>query len=588
MSITADLEARVRAFIDEDPDAAGRAALDAQLEAALAGDAEAQAALEDAFFAPLTFGTAGLRGRIGPGIRRMNRVVVAKATWGVGQYLRSTDAQAAADGVVIAFDARRMSRQFAEDAASILTGMGIRVHIFDTVVPTPLCAYAVRALGAAAGIMVTASHNPPDDNGYKVYWRTGGQIIPPHDTGIAAHIADAPRFDAMTTLTPFAAATAGLRCEVSDDVERDYLAAIRGQAWHTNTAYNAQLSVVYTAMHGVGHRLVSRALRGAGFAGVLSVPAQTEPDGAFPSVAFPNPEEPGAMDLSIEAAEASGADLAIANDPDADRLAVLVRHAGAYRMLSGNELGTLLGADALAHAPAPDGQQKLAVTTIVSSTMLSRVAKAHGAAYGETLTGFKWIADLADARAQDGQAFVFGYEQALGYLVGDLVRDKDGVSAALRLCELAAALKAEGKTLVDQLDALCVAHGLSEAHDWSVRFEGAAAAADMAAQMQAWRDAPPATLGGEAVVRRIDLQAGTETAADGTVTPAALPTSNVLVFWTAAGTRLILRPSGTEPKLKVYLEATGDVADAAALPGVRDALKTRLASIAAEVEAKLG
>ena len=591
--------ALARAFLAEDPDPASRAELAAVVAAAEGGDPVATADLADRFAGVLQFGTAGLRGRIGPGTARMNRVVVMRATWGLGRYLLEEGPLLGLDaelqGVVIGFDGRRMSRQFAEDTASVLAGLGIPAWLFDTVAPTPLSAFAVSWLGAAAGVMVTASHNPPADNGYKVYFSNGAQIIPPHDSGIAACIARAPSVASMARPTPPQAATAGLRKAMPAALEQAYLDGIRANSLHPDVLEDGSLRVVYTAMHGVGHRLVVAALRQAGLEGLVTVPAQTEPDGAFPTVAFPNPEEPGAMDLALALAAECGADLVVANDPDADRLAVAVPASDAtgYRMLSGNEVGVLLGADCLKHADAAlasvAGRPKLVVVSLVSSTMLGRIAHDLGARCAETLTGFKWIANTAmECEAHNGEAFLMGYEEALGYSVGPLVRDKDGVSAVVRIAELVAHLRREGRTLHDELRSLELAHGQSVALTWSVRLPGAEGAARIGETMDRLRREPLDELGGVAVVRRYDLREGTAWARDAQAPPMNLPPADVLLYFDADGTRLIVRPSGTEPKVKLYLEAAGSAKDASELDGERERLKFRLEAIRSDVESRLG
>ncbi len=579
-----DVVAAARAFLAEDPDPDSRAELERALLAEAGGDARVQADLADRFGPALQFGTAGLRGKVEAGTSRMNRVVVRQATWGLGTYLVDQVQDCKRKGVVVGFDGRYSSRGFAEDVAAVLAGLGIKAFVFDDPVPTPLCAFATTYLGAVAGVMVTASHNPPADNGYKVYWGNGAQIVPPHDAGIAACIAQAPASSMLRRLAPPDAVAAGLRAPVSDGVSEAYLDGVEHGALHPRV--DVPLRVVYTAMHGVGHRLVVRALRRAGFHGIVDVTSQADPDGAFRTVAFPNPEEKGALDRSYDAAREAAADVVVANDPDADRLAVAVPVDGAWRMLSGNDVGALLGEDALRNADAA-GKRKLVVTTMVSSTMLSRIAKDLGADYGETLTGFKWIANLALAEEQKGAAFVFGYEEALGYSVGPLVRDKDGISAVVRLCELARALKSEGRTLLDRLDDLAVAHGLSHGAQWAVVLPGVLGKAKIVAAMEALRATPPADLDGAAVVRVLDVQRSLETKA-GVTTVIDLPKSDVLAFYAADGARLIARPSGTEPKIKVYLELVGRVANVAELAAERARLDEKAARIRARVSAIMG
>ncbi|HEY7512839.1 MAG TPA: phospho-sugar mutase [Vicinamibacteria bacterium] len=575
-----------RAFLAEDPDPETRAELEALLAKAEAGDPAARKELKDRFAAPLEFGTAGLRGRVEAGLGRMNRVVVMKATHGLGSWLLDEPRlDARARGVVVGFDGRHSSRQFAEDTAAVLAGLGIPVHLFNDPVPTPFCAFAVPRLGAAAGVMVTASHNPPRDNGYKVYRETGSQIISPVDAEIARRIAGAPRVPEIARATPPDAALAGLRRPVPESVEVDYLDGLAQNALHA--PHGPPLRIVYTAMHGVGHRLAGRAFLRAGFPGVAVVASQADPDGAFRTVSFPNPEEKGAMDRSLALASEVGAELVLANDPDADRLGVAVPEGKGFRMLSGNEIGWLLADDALTHAET-GGRKKLVVTTIVSSTLLSRMARDRGAAYDETLTGFKWIGDRALRAEAEGLAFVFGYEEALGYTVGPLVRDKDGIGAAVRMAELARFLKGRGRSLLDRVDELLVEHGMSHQLQWSLTLPGADGKARIGAAMAALRRDPPRTIGESAVVRSVDLQAGEERSASGERKAVTLPRADVLSFFAEDGSRLLARPSGTEPKIKFYLELVGRVLSRAEVDRVRSELDERGTRIKGELLERLG
>ncbi|HVQ32132.1 MAG TPA: phospho-sugar mutase [Vicinamibacteria bacterium] len=583
-----DVLEQARAFQEEDPDEAARAELEGVLARAQAGDASALADLRDRFTGGLSFGTAGLRGAVGAGQSRMNRVVVMKATHALGSWLLSEPGlEACTRGVVVGFDGRYSSRQFAEDTAAVLAGLGIPAHVFPDPVPTPLCSFAVPRLRAAAGVMVTASHNPPADNGYKVYQETGGQILPPVDGDIASRMARAPRVPDIARLSPPAAAAAGLRLFVSDEIEAAYLDGLARSALHPAEKVPS-LRIAYTAMHGVGHRLLARALRRAGFDGVAAEPAQTDPDGAFRTVAFPNPEEKGAMDRVLAVAKDAAAELVLANDPDADRLAVAVPAPGGqgYRMLSGNEIGVLLADDALAHADT-GGRPKLVLTTVVSSTLLSRMARDRGAVYGETLTGFKWIGDAAIRGEAQGQAFVFGYEEALGYTVGPLVRDKDGIGAALRMAELVRFLKSGGKTLLQRLDELLVAHGMSHQVQWSLTLQGTGGRARIDAVMAALRESPPDRIGESPIIRTLDAERGLELTPEGT-RPSALPRADVLAYYAEDGGRLIVRPSGTEPKIKFYLELVGQAKDAGAVAGARADLDRRGLELKARLLSRLG
>ncbi len=506
-------EAVVRAWIADDPDPATRAELEALVGA---GDAEA---LAERFSGPLIFGTAGLRGIVRAGPNGMNRAVVRRAAAGVSGYLASIGA----DGpVVIGYDARVGSTDFAHDTAAVIAGAGRPAELLPAALPTPVLAFAVRHLGAAAGVMVTASHNPPQDNGYKVYLADGAQIVSPADIGIQAAMAAVP---SVCTL-PLSADYTVLGAEILTA----YLAAVCA----VPPTGPRGLTIAYTALHGVGAEVARRAFLGAGFAEPHTVREQATPDPAFPTVPFPNPEEPGAVDLLMALAETCGADIAIANDPDADRCAVIC----GGRMLRGDEVGVLL-ADALLSA----GRTGTFATTIVSSSMLRSLCAAADMPYAETLTGFKWI---VRAPEQTGVPLAFGYEEALGYAVApSIVLDKDGISAALVVAALAAQLRVEGKTLLDRLDELAAEHGVHRTEQLSVRVNDLSL---IAAAMSSLRASRPGLLSGRPVVFD-DLA----------------PAADV-VRLTGDGLRVVVRPSGTEPKLKAYLEVvvpvTGSVSAA--------------------------
>ncbi len=534
----------IAAWLRRDPDPTTRAKLQELLDR---GD---EAELRRAFAGRLEFGTAGLRGIIGVGPARMNRLVVRETTAGLAAYLGEKVAHAAQRGVVIGHDCRRMSPELAEDCAAVLAALGFKSHVFSRPVPTPLCAFAVRELGAAAGIVITASHNGAEYNGYKVYWENGAQIIPPDDAGIAHAIATA----AAAELPPcdFASARArGLIAIIGEDLIEAYLAGVAALSLHQKSPARARLRIAYTALHGVGAELAERALERAGFTEVFSVPSQREPDGRFPTVTSPNPEEPGARAELFAHAAAVGAELAVANDPDADRLFAAVRTPdGSYRALSGDELGVLLGHDRMIFAP-PQG---LVITSIVSSRMLASIARAHGVAYAETLTGCKWIANEAIARAHDGLAFIFGYEEALGYCIGELVRDKDGIAALVALAELVAHLAESGRTLLDELALLSRRHGLHKTHREDLALAGASFG-------EVLRASPPARVGGRRVLVTTDVLASRRSFADGREEPLALPQSDVLIYELEGDARVVVRPSGTEPKMKCYYEVRLMIAD---------------------------
>ncbi|WP_210650369.1 phospho-sugar mutase [Nocardioides sp. SYSU D00065] len=523
---------QARAWAAADPDDRTRAELEAVVAAAGRGE---PTDLADRFAGTLQFGTAGLRGALGAGPNRMNRVVVTRAAAGLAAYL--TDTGHAGGSVVIGFDARHDSDVFARDTAEIMTGAGFKALVMPRTLPTPLLAFAIRELGCVAGVMVTASHNPPQDNGYKVYLGDGSQIVPPADVDIAARIAavgpvaDLPRGDAGSL--------------VGEDIVDRYLDTVAGLAQDGPR----DLRIVYTPLHGVGGTTVAQVLETAGFDAPHVVEQQEHPDPDFPTVSFPNPEEPGAMDLAMALAAESGADLVVANDPDADRCAVAVPDADGWRMLRGDEVGALL-----AHHLLARGREGTYANSIVSSSLLGKLAAAAGQPHEETLTGFKWIGRV--------EGLAFGYEEALGYCCDpEHVRDKDGVSALLLVCELAAQAKAEGRGLLDVLDDIAREHGLHATDQLSVRFEDLA---DIPATMDRLRAAPPTTLGGLAVHRVEDLSEGS----------AQLPPTDGLRYSLAEGARVIVRPSGTEPKVKCYLEVVVPVPPGGAGDGGVDAART--------------
>lgn len=539
-----DLLAEARAWAVEDPDPQTRAELESLIAAGPSDE------LADRFAGTLEFGTAGLRGALGAGPNRMNRVVVTRAAAGLVAYLKANGA-GPDDSVVIGYDARHNSDVFAADTAEIVTGAGLHALVLPRPLPTPLLAYAIRALDCVAGVMVTASHNPPQDNGYKVYLGDGSQIVPPADAGIAAAIAavgpiaDLPRGTTAATLDE----------EVVDAYEHR-VASLAGPG-------PRDLDIVYTPLHGVGGTTVQRVLELAGFTAPHEPAAQVDPDPDFPTVAFPNPEEPGAMDLAMALAAEVGADLVVANDPDADRCAVAVPGPHGWQMLRGDEVGALL-----AHHLLSQGKQGVYAQSIVSSSLLGAMAKAAGQPHAETLTGFKWIGRIP--------GLAFGYEEALGYCVDpDVVKDKDGVSALLLVCELAAAQKAAGRTLLDVLDDIAREHGLHATDQLSVRFSDLA---QIPATMATLRNAPPASLGGLDVLGVEDLAEGS----------ADLPPTDGLRFTLADRARVIVRPSGTEPKVKCYLEVViaveddPDGVDAARISAVGrlDAIRADLAKAA--------
>lgn len=547
------LRSKVLAWIEDDPETATRLELKRLLEAGETVE------LRDRFRGMLEFGTAGLRGLLGGGPNRMNRAVVLRATAGLCRHLLENVPNAAERGVVVGYDARRMSPEFADDAASVIAGHGMVPRVFEGFAPTPLVGFAVLDQEAAGGIVITASHNPPAYNGFKVYWENGAQIIPPHDAGIAAQIAaiksagDISRGDARQVL--------------GSEVRERYMSGVRAAAVHPETPRD--LRIVYTAMHGVGSPFVRQALDDVGFRDVHEVAEQAEPDGTFPTVAFPNPEEKGAMDLALALATKVEADLVLANDPDADRLAVSVLHHGELMPLTGNDIGCLL-----AHYLLEQGEQKpgrLVVCSVVSSPMLLAIGAAHGAVAEQTLTGHKWIQNRAlDLEKERGLTLVFGYEEALGYAVGTLVRDKDGISAAAVMADMAAWCRTQGRTLIDERERAWRRYGMFLSDQISIVLPGPTGRDEIDARMAAARGTPRATLGGIEVLAVQDFAAGTRRDRSGDVTKLEFPASDVVVFELAGGHRAMLRPSGTEPKLKHYFDVRVDMEEGESVGRARE------------------
>jgi len=511
-------------------------------------------ALSERFGERLQFGTAGIRGVLGPGPARMNRLLVRRVTAGLARYLLDRVPGASERGVVVGRDARHGSVEFAEEAAAVLAGAGIPVHVFEGEVSTPLCAFSVTALGAVAGVMITASHNPPEYNGYKVYAENGAQIIPPADEQISRAIDAAAEAREIPVEGRESAERKGLLRPVPHAIPARYVEGCLSLRCHPEVT--PDLRIVYTPLHGVGGRWARAVFEAAGYRNVFVVKEQAEPDPDFPTVPFPNPEEPGAMDLAAAEGKRRKADLVLANDPDADRLAVQVpdEEGEGFRALTGNEIGLILAHYLLTERGKID--KPLVMTTIVSSSLLGRMARALGAAYAETLTGFKWIANGAmHLERERGLSFVMGFEEALGYTVGDLVRDKDGVGAALVFADLAGFRRSRGSSVLGALEEIYRRFGVVRGTQHAVTLPGREGARTIARILEAFREDPPRALAGLAVVARSDVLAGTRTEEPGGRTaPLDLPRSNVLVYELEGGSRVLLRPSGTEPKIKYYFE----------------------------------
>ena len=512
---------QARSWIDQDPDAETVAELEKLI---FESD---EAGLADRFGQRIGFGTAGLRGLLGAGPNRMNRVLVAQAAAGISKYLKETFDD---PSVVIGYDARKNSDVFAKDSAQIFAGFGIRAFLFPELAATPLVAYAVRNLGASAGVMVTASHNPPGDNGYKVYDFSGSQIISPMDAEIAKHIDEFAKSGSVAALTRSESFV-----EVPTSVRTGYSQSVSGLL--NKHSERKSIKIVYSAMHGVGASFIQEIFKLSGLAEPAQVLSQQQPDGKFPTVAFPNPEEPGAMDESLATAEDQQADLVLVNDPDADRLAVAFKKAdGGYQQLTGDQLGLILGEE-MASRASREGRTGSLACSIVSSSALSKVAEHYGFGFEQTLTGFKWVSRVPN--------LIFGYEEALGYCVDwGQVRDKDGLSAALIVADIASALANQGYTLGDQLDKLMQRYGYFATGQISIRVTDLTVISDL---MKKLRTNPPTQIAGVAAVFE-DMNQGSS----------SLPATDALRFKLQDGRTVIVRPSGTEPKLKCYLQAVSD------------------------------
>ncbi|WP_367990224.1 phospho-sugar mutase [Vibrio sp. NTOU-M3] len=502
--------------------------------------------LDDRFSTRLEFGTAGLRGKVGCGPNRMNRLVIQETATGLGHYLIDNVDNACQRGVVIGYDGRPDSEQFAHDTAAVLTALGIKVYLTHKVAPTPVAAFGVKHFNAAAAVVVTASHNPPEYNGFKVYWENGAQIIPPHDSGIAAEI-DLAATKPIPLMSLDDAQAHDLLVWLKDDYYETYRQTINASPLLTNHTDPLSITIAYTAMHGVGAEMAETLLKDAGFNSVISVAEQREPDGNFPTVNFPNPEEAGAMDMVISLADSVEAQLACANDPDADRFAVAVRKPdGKYQMLTGDQVGCLFG-HYLLNRTRPNEQ--LVGNTIVSSSLLNKIAQSHGAHYYQTLTGFKWLTNIAMQQQDESKSFLFAYEEALGYTVGNAVWDKDGLSAMVAFAQLAAELYSQGKTIWDQLEALYREHGMYINTQLSMALDPSAPPVG-----DKLRASPPQEIAGRKVKVIEDLKTSLRFVSGGDTEAINLPASDVLIYHLEGSARVIVRPSGTEPKLKCYYE----------------------------------
>ena len=545
------LREQVLKWIDGDPDIDDRETLQRFL------DLDDEVELHRRFDAPLTFGTAGLRGPVMAGPAGMNRYTVRRATQGVVAWLNEIGADPA-DGVVVGRDGRRGSEAFNHEVVSVLLGAGVKVYEMPRPLPTPLVAYCVKKLGAAAGIMVTASHNPPQDNGYKLYSSDGSQIIPPNDEIVE-------RFASEADTPELGERTSAHHRWISPDLLAEYCAHFTRRFAVTES----DLAITYTPLHGVGGATMMELFAQAGYRSVTPVAAQFEPDGAFPTLPFPNPEEPGALDLAMARADEVHSTLVIANDPDADRLGAAVHDGSGWHVLRGDQIGWLL---ASAMLPTMNDPRDVVATTIVSSTMLRAMAREAGVHFAMTLTGFKWL-----ARAAGDEVLQFGYEEALGFAVDPEVADKDGMSAALAFARLADELAREGQTLIDRLDEIEAHFGVHSVFQLSLRAEGPTGLGAIVNAVQSLRERPPSTLGGIAVSAHYDLALGYDGLG---------PTDGVLFKLGESG-RVVVRPSGTEPKLKAYIEITSPPDNATTLTEQRRLGASRVEAVRAELQSLL-
>lgn len=526
----------------------------AELQALL--DNGAREEIEDRFYKEIEFGTGGLRGKIGAGTNRMNAYVIARATQGLANYVKQHAEKPGPHAAVIAHDSRHRSREFAEVTAGVLAANGLHVYISPEMRPTPWVSFAIRHLNAHTGVMVTASHNPKEYNGYKVYWDDGSQVVPPHDKGIIAEVQKATASGKVLRMDYEEGVRKGLIKVLGEEMDAAYLAAVRLQQRDEAADAASDVKIVYTPLHGVGGTMVPRALAEWGFKHVLSEPEQSKPDGDFPTAASPNPEEGAALERAVDMARREGADLVLATDPDGDRVGIAVLHDGEYRLFNGNEVCAMLADYILENVPGEGsgGRRAGIVSTVVSTPLVKKVADGHGAACALVLTGFKWIArQLREWLAEDdGPEFLYGAEESYGYLIGQHCRDKDGVVACCVIAEMAAREMARGRTLVDRLYALYEKHDVHLEWQLSVTLPGQQGAARIQEILQHVRENPPTHVGQEKVARFIRYDKA-EVFEDGVrVASTGLPPSDVFLFDIEGGNRGIVRPSGTEPKIKFY------------------------------------
>lgn len=529
----------------------------------LKGIANDENEIKERFYADLEFGTAGLRGIIGAGTNRMNVYTVRKATQGLANYIASVGGKE--KGVAIAYDSRRMSPEFADEAALCLAANGIKAYVFESLRPTPELSYAVRKLSCIAGINITASHNPPEYNGYKVYWEDGAQITPPHDTGIMDEVKKVTDYSTVKTMDKEAAKAAGLYIVIGQDIDDAYMEELKSQVihWDAIKAEQKNLKIVYSPLHGTGNIPARRVLKELGFENVYVVKEQELPDGEFPTVSYPNPEAKEAFELGLKLAKEVDADLVLATDPDADRLGVYVKDVktGEYITLTGNMSGCLLADYEIGQRAAERGlpEDGALISTIVTTNMAAAIAKAYGVKFIEVLTGFKFIGQqiLGFENSQKG-TYLFGFEESYGCLIGTHARDKDAIVATMALCEAAAYYKSQGKTLWDAMIDMYEKYGYYKDDIKSITLKGIEGLAKIQEILETLRNDPPAKIGDYKVLSARDYKKDTiKNMETGEVTPTGLPGSNVLYYDLNDDAWLCVRPSGTEPKVKFYYGVKG-------------------------------
>ena len=536
---------------------------DEATKAELRAIAEDEKEIKERFYADLEFGTAGLRGIIGAGTNRMNVYTVRKATQGLANYIASVNGQAR--GVAIAYDSRRMSPEFADEAALCLAANGIKAYVFDALRPTPELSFAVRTLNCIAGINITASHNPPEYNGYKVYWEDGAQITPPHDTGIMAEVKAVTDFNNVKTMGKEEAMAAGLYEVIGANIDDPYIEALKSQVihWDSIKEVSKDLKIVYSPLHGTGNIPARRVLKELGFENVYVVKEQELPDGEFPTVSYPNPESEEAFELGLKLAKEIDADLVLATDPDADRLGVRVKDKdGVYHDLTGNMSGCLLEEYELSQRKAAAGslpEDGAVVSTIVTTNMAGTIARSYGLRFIEVLTGFKFIGQQILGFEKSGKGtYLFGFEESYGCLIGTHARDKDAIVATMALCEAAAYYKTQGKTLWDAMIDMYEKYGYYKDDIKSITLKGIEGLQKIQEILETLRNNTPAEIAGYKVLAARDYKKDTvKNMETGEVTSTGLPSSNVLYYDLSDDAWLCVRPSGTEPKVKFYYGVKG-------------------------------